>query len=379
MSRLERAEALKRAVIFYVIAIMVGLNVGAGTAEAFFGLFESKLELKPLEASSALKDTPAADARTKDAPAPKLVAPDSPQDKPEPLMQKDDKPRKRIKELTGEFTPRDKVWLNDDGTKTVEHSMDVKNYNDGGTWRPVDRSLEQVSLLPVAWQSKANAWRATFQPLGKGGVSVSDGASTMRFEPSNQNLVREVIPEVSGKAPDQIVTYREVWPGVDIEYQVYGADLKETIIIKRPGAQTDFSFQATGAKLVADPERQGWFKVLGAAGEVFTIAAPTVATVTEGVVGAQPYVRQTADGSRLDVKLDKSWFERQPLGAFPVRIDPSTMYTSYSGPNNWYRNYKSDGFVCDPGMGCGNSTGSVSNNFWRFMYHVDFDRVAGKY
>ncbi len=62
-----------------------------------------------------------------------------------------------------------------------------------------------------------------------------------------------------------------------------------------------------------------------------------------------------------------------------VLTQPGGQHASYSGANNWYVNYKSDGFVCNPGQGCGNSTGSVSNNYWRFMYHVDFSALQGKY
>src|SRR5206468_11670982 len=94
-------------------------------------------------------------------------------------------------------------------------------------------------------------------------------------------------------------------------------------------------------------------------------------------VGADPIVTQSLSGSKLTVTLDKKWLDKQAFEKFPLRIDPT--FTSYSAPNNWYVNYKSDGFVCNPGQGCGNSTGSVSNKYWRFMYHVDFSALQGKY
>jgi hypothetical protein len=94
------------------------------------------------------------------------------------------------------------------------------------------------------------------------------------------------------------------------------------------------------------------------------------------VLGDLKYVTQSVQGSVLTVALNQTWLATQPASAYPLRIDPTTA--SYSGPNNWYVNYKSDGYVCNPGQGCGNSTGSVNGPYWRFIFHVDFSFLSGQ-
>jgi RHS repeat-associated protein len=281
-----------------------------------------------------------------------------------------------VKVLDEGRTATTKVYANADGSRSLEESLHPSSYQDSnGNWQDIDTTLFQDAKTGH-WKSGANDWTTNFGDVSAtSGVQLIRGAQTLSFKPVGGSTVS---PVVSGNSPQQVITYRNVWPGVDVNYTVTTDALKETLVIKSKLAATTFNFDTSGANLTPDASLgSGWFKMDGDLSN-FRIAAPTIATQTQGVVGAQPYVTQTLNGSRLTVAVDSKWFSNLQTSDFPLNVDPT--FTNYSGPNSWYHNYKSDGFVCDPGQGCGNSSGSIaigSNGYWRFMYHVDFSALSG--
>jgi RHS repeat-associated protein len=277
--------------------------------------------------------------------------------------------RTPVKALTSKFTPQDKVYENSDGTQTRTHSLGVSQYQFAdGSWHDIDTSLTETSLFPVVWKSKANTWQVTFQAVGQGapGISLSDGTTTASFNP--HGLTSQIDPAVSGAAPNQVVTYHDAWPGVDLEYRVFGDELNETLVVNHSGTATSFPFDITGAGLSPDATRAGWFRVTGVLGGSFTIPAPTVATTT-GVVGNTGYAAQTVAGQVLTTALNQKWLSAQPTSAYPIRIDPSWN----SGANTGYVNYTDTGVTCYAGQGCGNSVGTGSNGaHWRVVTPIPF-------
>ena len=370
--RAIRFVSFKRPLAVFMMAFVVITSMGPGIAQAF----TINHEAAPLPATAQAPTFPQQGGTPPQKPYDTSASgglDNNPDLKPGPGAKQKFTTRTPVKALTSEFTPHDKVYLNSDGTKSRTHSLGVSQYRwADGSWHDVDSSLQQTSLFPVIWQSKANSWQATFQSLGAGGVSLSDGTTTVSISPHGLSTI--IDPTVSGSAPYQTVTYHDVWAGVDLQYQVLSDQLKETIIVNHAGTQTNFAFDVSGASLVADPAHAGWYQVKNALGDTFEIPAPTVTTATGGVIGDVPYVTQTVSGSMLAVALNQTWLNAQPTSAYPIRIDPTTV--SNSGSN--YVNYKSDGFVCNPGQGCGNSTGSVNGPYWRFMFHVDFSFLSGQ-
>lgn len=281
---------------------------------------------------------------------------------------------KHIKELDEGRSEHDTVFLNEDGTKSLRRSMDVTSYQQNGQWKDVDAGLAQDSA-DGKWKTKANAWQARFGTVSDNqGVELGKGAQTLTFKPLGSN---QVAPVVAGDAPNQIVKYRNVWQGIDLMYQITGSELKESIVIKSRAAANTFSFDVSGANLAPDPDYPSAFIVTDGDLAGFRMAAPTIATATQGILGGAPNVRQELQGNRLVVTLDRDWMNSQATDKFPLVIDPS--FWSYSGANNWYKNFKSDGYICNPGQGCGNSTGNASNYMWRFAFHVEFPQISGSY
>ncbi len=279
--------------------------------------------------------------------------------------------RRHVQALNEGRTENDTVFLNADGSKSLRRSLVATSYRENGQWKDVDVSLAQ-DATDGKWKTKANSWQARFGAVSPTqGVELNQGGQTVTFKPLGASQVQ---PEVTGTAPNQIVKYRNVWPGIDLMYQLSGSEVKESIVIKSRAAASTFSFDFSGANLLPDTDNPGGFKLDGALSNI-KLPVPTIATATEGILGAAPIVRQSVNGSRLTVTLDSDWMQKQTTDKFPLVIDPS--FWSYSGSN--YVNYKSDGYVCNPGQGCGNSVGNVSGNIWRFMFYSPYSSVAGKY
>ncbi|WP_133805930.1 PA14 domain-containing protein [Kribbella caucasensis] len=332
---------------------------------------------KPLASETQPSTAPAADAVLSDDKA-ALLPPDiqAQLDADRKLMV-DGKPRNsaHVQKLDEGRTANDRVWLNADGTKSVEHSVVPTSYQENGQWKDVDPTLVQDQATGK-WETKANSWQARFGTVSATtGIELVKGSQTLTFKPVD---VSNVEPVISGDAPNQIVKYRNVWQGIDLVYRLDGIELKESIVIKSRAAANTFSFDLSGANLTPDPQSPGAFKLDGELSG-FRLAAPTIATATEGIIGAQPLVHQELKGSRLIVTLDQDWMTKQTTDKFPLVIDPS--FWSYSD-TALYQNYQWNGssvYTCYAGQGCGNSTGNSSGNYWRFVFHADYPQLSGYY
>lgn len=278
---------------------------------------------------------------------------------------------RRIKPLEENRSENSRVFLNADGTKTLEYSTQATSYKDqAGAWKDVNTSL--VPDASGVWHTKANSWQVSFGETADEGIRLTKDGQTFKVNPTGGHNVK---PQVSGTTPNQVVSYPNVWDGVDLRYAVSGSQLKEDIILTKPGVRGDFGFAYSGAHLLPKTGSPGVF-VLDGAFAGFQIAAPTLSTHDKGVVKQASVVNQTAGSTTLSVSVDVAWLKGQSQAAFPITIDP-TIFPANVGNN--YRNFASDGFVCDPGQGCGNSVGFDGADDWRFAYQVAVPSSPGQY
>jgi hypothetical protein len=172
-----------------------------------------------------------------------------------------------------------------------------------------------------------------------------------------------VKPKLVSEVGDKYVVYEDAWPGVDLVYRLQGEGLKEDLVIKRPGTATSFSFAISGAKLTNHPTQSGALAIEGLDPSVYWVSTTNISLAGQGGVPQQ--ASQTTDGKHVTVSLDNAWMAGLDPTSYPIVIDPS-FSTQYIGNN--YVSYKSDGYVCNPSGGCGNSTGNTTTNYkWRSL------------
>lgn len=277
------------------------------------------------------------------------------------------------REVTSMRTPFTSVYINKDGTRTLKYSTVQQNYLDENhAWQKVDNTISNVKKPgsqnffqwlfgvtpdPVATESfsgKAGSTSATMNSLSDGIVlNSNDKAITMRPDGA-----ADISPE---KLDDHTVIYKDAWPGVDLKYELKGADVKEFIIVKNKSAQTAFDYTIDGGKVLVDPDRQGALKVEGITDHYFSQLSLDVNG--RGVI-SEERVAQSPTENGLRVSLDNDWFKSQDDSAFPMVIDPS--WPDNDGTAT-YKMYKSDGTYC-PSTSCYANTGSINDGGWKHWH-----------
>lgn len=273
---------------------------------------------------------------------------------------------KRVRELPGLAKENSKTFLNDDGSKTDEISQDRINYRSkDGTYLPIDTRIVEGSDGVLS--NAADSWRYEFRAVGSGGVSVTtEHASTFSFAPSGGS--KDVAPVLTGEST---VTYRSVWPGVDLRYTVTANGLKEEMVLSGPlvGGRHDLVLKGARLDVAKATETAAEHPVaVTDSGEVVGLSSVTVfdakgteftAEATKAALSAD---RSAGDGV-LSVGVDDGWLASLPADAFPVVVDPTTVT---QGAVSWVRFSKNGTGQCDSTVaGCYPGVGNVLSNVAR--------------
>lgn len=257
------------------------------------------------------------------------------------------------------------MYHNLDGTSTVMLSTEPVHFTRDGVWETIDPRLVPDPASPGTFVTAANSWSAR---LSSAGVDVVTAKGALSFTPADVKLPDPIV------APDGLsAVYANVWPDVDLRYQVTSASLKEDVVIKSPLAAASFSFDVTGATLskdetgavvvggsLADAVALGQAEVFDASG------TPVDSETTKATFDPSPPVKAGTD-TRLVVGVDPSWLAKAPAQLFPIVLDPSVNLGSWTVDN-----YGSDG------SWCGRSNGSCFNQRmsgtgrWRSVVQFDY-------
>ena len=139
------------------------------------------------------------------------------------------------------------------------------------------------------------------------------------------------------------VLYRDVWPGVDLHYQLSGFNVKESIVVNAPQEISTFSFRMALDGLTPALQEDGAIALLDADGEAaYWIPAPFMTDAGGAYSDAVSYVLteieaekseagEAASGEeaaalwQLTVAADPDWLNAEAR-TYPVEIDPTVIY-----------------------------------------------------
>jgi hypothetical protein len=322
--------------LFFVTVMLAGVItpfgpwVASARAEADASKTTAE-KLKPLQndKTQAMPLAPGGGASAQDVPQPDGTT----------LNPSQDKPKERDHEDVGLRTATTKTYVNKDGTRSMEYSALPKHYMKNGKWEDVVHkhnpdsnykspfALEGESLIgrlnplknnPQALNAEAGDLRVAFLPYADG-VKITLKDKTFTMKPAGARNVRPVITETEG---GKVFTYKDAWPGVDVDYEIIGTSLKETIILKRQGTQNAFVFAFDGTKLKQNPKHEGTLALEGISEDEFFITPLTVNVNQRGMISEQ-VASQTTKGKTVAITVDAEWLKKQPKEAFPIAIDPS--------------------------------------------------------
>ncbi len=291
-------------------------------------------------------------------------------------------------EVVGARDVLERTWQNADGSRTTQFSVEAINYvASDGSMQPVDNSL--VVGADGVVRNRANSWSVEFGSVANG-VAVRVGSAGVGWRARDG---RNVLPEVE---PDgTTIRYADVWPGVDVVYQVSGSHITELFEIKSREATSAFQLDVRGAGFVRDPSGEGW-RASGELGEMGVSVPEPFAfdstgepveaqmSMTAPVSSAGEVVPQL-DGSEADVNqvvsvaVDPTWLASLPLDRFPVTVDPDVYIPPSCGCGSTVQAYKSDGTVITDGYARfgGVDEGLVVWRNWRSNVAYDISSVFG--
>jgi RHS repeat-associated protein len=279
-----------------------------------------------------------------------------------------------------------KFFKKDDQWKTIDSSLvEDKNAGDAGTifgkaFGTAESWFKDTSTYTV----KDNNWQARFGPSDsdEGMVRIKKGDSQIGFTPVD---AAHVIPTIKTVNDKQFIRYIDLWPGVDVEYTVYSAQVKENIILKNKDAKSSVAFSLNGAQLKAGTENNGpQYIVDGALDNDFGILPPNLILNNYGLETQRQPLQQTYSDGQIHVTVDNEYIKSLPDNAFPAVIDPTTVVRSNFGTRAGgnYISYKNDGYVCYSDQ-CNLYSGSLLDTngqwrTWRGEFFSSYDFLKGR-
>lgn len=184
---------------------------------------------------------------------------------------------------------------------------------------------------------------------GKGSLSVvpraTPGAVAARGVAAEVvNTPTEVSRGGGGKAgvdparPPSVVTYRDVWPGVNEVFTVRSGSVAQDLVLGDRSAPASFTFAVSGSTL--EPLAGGGAALSGPMGSHFSLAPPRVVDGRKVDVTAVSGARYSVSegGHLLTVAVKGSWLRSLPSKSFPITVDPY-----WAAPSSDVESYSSDG------------------------------------
>lgn len=179
----------------------------------------------------------------------------------------------------------------------------------------------------------------------------------------------------------ETLTYRDVKPGIDLEYKIEPGAVKESLVLETVPTRTSWSWNLRAGELQPRLAEGGAVELVDQ-DDVPVLMIPTPIAMdssgrenrsSDAEVALTPYLAKQSDGSwRYTVKADKGWLA-DAARVYPVRIDPTFMGWGHR------QSYKSDGTVWNGTLNVGNTRESNQNRYWRSVVGFDYGSVPGKF
>jgi len=257
-------------------------------------------------------------------------------------------PNASVEELVDRRDAHTRVFRNENGSLMVDAYTTPIHYETDDGWVPIDNSLSEDRARTGRLRTNGNDWSASFGSSHEGvelhtaDAFVSMSPALVPSEDESGSEPPEVVrapepkpePRTAGEVqtrdaiPERsVVEYSQVWPGVDLRYEVRGSGLKEDIVVSSSESSFEFAFDVKGATF--EPHESGGLRISGVVGETFWVPPPVV-NASDGSdltsdSGVRYEIREPAEDAdaRLVVVLDEMWLRAQPPESFPLVVDPS--------------------------------------------------------
>lgn len=294
-----------------------------------------------------------------------------------------------------------KHFLNEDGSYTAVMYDEPIHYKNGDVWAEIDNSLSaydgrlENADNPFKVKLPTNIDSNSPVTLSYGGYElnfrfggIDSTQADVKHLKSEADLTKELQNKLTGTANQQArikmqnaykttltknrsaVSYTSVKSGVDLNYYISGAKLKEDIVLHSlPKAET-FSFNFTYNGLLAVLEKDNSVIFRNGDGEtIFTINSPCMYDAAdEYSTDIVVKLEETKNGCRYSLTPDREWL-RDSDRVWPITLDPTTSQNSaYTHDNGVQQSNPNTVYKLDNRMYVG--TGSSSQGSWTFIKYT---------
>ena len=168
-------------------------------------------------------------------------------------------------------------------------------------------------------------------------INPGDGASVLSADDAEQPLEDQFAPEKLGST----VLYENVFDGVDLMYENYSYNIKETILVNEPQSGYEYSFRLDVDGLVPILEEDGAVYLYDDNDDpIYIIPAPYMYDANNVMSSDVEYTLVAdEDGYILTVSADAEWMNAEER-EYPVAIDPTIItYSLYVSDAKLYLTY----------------------------------------
>jgi YD repeat-containing protein len=236
--------------------------------------------------------------------------------------------RQEIKTLRQANT---KVFADTDGTYEAEiHAGPIHFKGSDDSWKEIDNSLVPASD-GNGFENKASDLRVEFASSGSSPALITETLNGKSFSFGFQQA-SDVAPIVSGNE----ITYPNIFPSMDLKFQVIGYEVKELLILRTqphiPAGPLDLRIPLTTKGLAAEKVGDQVKLKDGSGSAIFSLPplymfdSSTSPATGDGSYSNEVSLSLESSGNRTFMHLvaDGNWL-RSAQRVYPVTIDPTTL------------------------------------------------------
>lgn len=206
----------------------------------------------------------------------------------------------------------------EESMEVPESSLASELENTGSQVPPVEGS-EETELSAMAERVTAEIENPVTSKVPNNSI---DGITGNVPEASRISLEEQVKP----KKISSTVTYKDVMPGVDLQYQSYGFNVKESIVINKKQKNYRYDFLLNFNGLTPVLQENGGVDLMNEEKEIiYQIPAPYMVDAKQKISYDAKYeLVHTTEGYVLTVEANEEWIDAEDR-TFPVMIDPTVI------------------------------------------------------
>lgn len=245
-----------------------------------------------------------------------------------------------------------------------------------GKWAPISQDL--------ALDSASKQWRVGPHPLSPRFADRADSADLVTVNYGKHEISYGMLGVASARAEktaEGALQFREVQPGVHLQYEVDRAAVSEVLTLDAaPKGEAAWSWMLRTATLEPVLSDVGEVSFRDAEGTVqFSMPAP-VAWDSSGVAGKssdalinpRASLERVGEGEwRYSIVVDRGWLAAKER-VYPVSVDP-TIYPSIT----YVQSFKSDGPIYQNQSHVGNTRQNNQNVYWRAINGFNYGNAPG--